>query len=427
MAVNFLNDTPGFQAFMKNRGGKPLYLDELKNLGINYDPNSQNISMPFLDNIFGAKKAPANGLKSIDELIAQNGYANLTPDKTPIGVPAPNLPGGGYDPSIAEAGKYSFLTDPSQYSSLLGGTTAPQGSPDFSSILSNPKLFSDVYKAPTGTADASFQDYIGKINAPSSTDAVQKQLDSQMLDQILSQIDRETSGAVASNKLDFADRGLSGPGQTSDIEANAQAQLQAAGVRSKAGARSTVAQAELERQKAREAAANAAYAARYGVQANADTQARDIASRGALSDTALLNDLLKTQYQGGITQAEGAAGRALQGNLGYADLASKGRLSLADILSKKDISDADLANKLNIAMLGFTGDMNKANLAADSARYTADKQYGTDDFWTNLLKQTVTGTVGGATGGIGNALGGASSGFIDNLLKPKKKTAGVNY
>lgn len=52
-------------------------------------------------------------------------------------------------------------------------------------------------------------------------------------EQLLSGIDRDTNKAVGSLKMDFADRGLSGPGQMSDIEGVGLAQARGEGDRAK--------------------------------------------------------------------------------------------------------------------------------------------------------------------------------------------------
>lgn len=139
----------------------------------------------------------------------------------------------------------------------------------------NPALLSflgDQVPVDTSRADADFDALIGNINAPSSVDQVQSEIESDLMKQLLETIDRDTAGEAANLKLDFLDRGLGGPGQISDIEAIGLAQVGAEGGRKKASARSNYALAELGRVKAREEAAREAFSTRYKAGVNREQQ-----------------------------------------------------------------------------------------------------------------------------------------------------------
>lgn len=198
--------------------------------------------------------------------------------------------------------------------SASGSPAAKPFSFDLKSMVPS---FSGIYQAPTGVSDTYFNDYINKIGAPSSVDQVQKGLDSQSLEQMLAEIQRGTDQNVGSLKMDFLDRGLGGPGQVSDIEANAIAQARTGGERNKSAARLNAYQAELARQKAREDAVNSAYGQRYTVGAAADTQGRDIAAKGAMTDEQVLSDMLGKEYAGSVTQREGMLDRSSKESMNY--------------------------------------------------------------------------------------------------------------
>src|SRR3990167_11255563 len=100
-------------------------------------------------------------------------------------------------------------------------------------------------------AEQYFQDYMGNIAAPSSVDEVQRQIESDILKQTLGEIGRGTEQNLATAKLDFGERGLLGPGRTSDIVENALAQIRTGGERTAAGARSQLALGEIGRMKAK--------------------------------------------------------------------------------------------------------------------------------------------------------------------------------
>lgn len=167
-----------------------------------------------------------------------------------------------------------------------------------------------IYKGATESAqqygEQYFQDLIGRIGAPSSVDEISKGLENEQVKQLLDEIDRTTKGTVATTKLDALDRGVGGPGQYGDIEANALAQVRTGGDRTKAGVRLSAYQSELARQKAREEAVNSAYGTRYQVGAASDVQNKN-----------LIAQLLGQEYQGGVTQREGVLTRAASEKQNY--------------------------------------------------------------------------------------------------------------
>lgn len=185
----------------------------------------------------------------------------------------------------------------------MAPSSAPAGKPLNYNL---PGAFTDMSKASPALGDQYFQDYMGKIGAPSSVDAVQKGLDTQGVQQLMAEIDRMTRGSLASTKLDALDKGVGGVGGMGDVEANALAQVRTGGERNKSAAMLQAYQAELTRQKAREDAVNSAYGKRYEVGAASDTQGRS-----------LMADLLGKEYAGGVTQSEGALNRASTQGMNY--------------------------------------------------------------------------------------------------------------
>src|SRR3990167_224823 len=130
---------------------------------------------------------------------------------------------------------------PGDYSYLFTGEKPV----DYTSRL---KPFTDFYKPPEDTSAAMFAELLKSIEAPSSVEEVQRQIESEALKRNLEDIERGTKESVASSRLDFLDRGIGGPGQMSDIEANALAQLQTGGARTKAGSKTSVLLTQLGRQ-----------------------------------------------------------------------------------------------------------------------------------------------------------------------------------
>jgi hypothetical protein len=263
-----------------------------------------------LDNPALYDKSIANTYKGFSD----RGVSVLDPSH-PLGMGS-SLPldsGGTYnlDTMIANLLK-GFGTGGANGAGLPGLPAGNPGSALVNTAKGNNLLFADRYTAPANPSDKFFQDYLTSLTGPSSSEDALKSVEGQGLEQLLAEIDRETAGQVGSAKLDFLDRGISGPGQVSDIEANAIAQLKTGGARNKAAARTSVLTSQLGRQAEKEKAKSAALGLRYTTGAAADIAGRDIAARGAQSDSQILAQLLGTQYQGGITQAEGAQNRTLE-------------------------------------------------------------------------------------------------------------------
>ena len=212
------------------------------------------------------------------------------------------------------------------------------------SLASNATKFSDVYKAPDNTAENdAFTAYLNSINAPSSTEQVQQDLENQDLTNTLAQIDRLTGSNVADVKMNANDRGIGGPGQTSDIEMNAIAQAVSGGEQTKAGAYTTLANARLARQTDKEKAAQAALGQKYQQTATEAGQDKTIAAQGAQTDVQAANELLGTQYTAEQTAAENAKNRILQGTTTYAQLSSSDQQNLLNNFVKTAISGQELS------------------------------------------------------------------------------------
>ena len=272
--------------------------------------------------------------------------------------------------------------------------------------------FSDLYKPPMGTSETMFQDLIKNIGAPSSVDEVQRGIESQTLQELLSGIDRDTRLATGSATADFADRGLMFPGGTSDIAQNALAQIQSDALRTKTGARLGFAGQELGRLKAREEAARGAYGTRYGVGAAADTQGRNIYSQGALSDAEMLNQLLTTQYRGGLT----GAGK-------FADISSERERQYYNNLleSLLKMKGFDVSNTQFFRGLEQTAAQNALGRTAAYDTEVLKKSQQGGGFWDDLWQGALTGAVGGVTSGLTGGITSMGGNFLSNILKGKPK------
>lgn len=251
---------------------------------------------------------------------------------------------------LKDPSRYNYLKDPSEYQFLLNNTPTNQYAANLPNNLST---FSNTYTDPGDNTDAYFSDLLGSIGqGPTSTDQVYNELDSDLMSQILQGIDVDTKKSVGSLKSDFADRGLSGPGMISDIEATGLAQAYGDADTRRASTRTDFATKQLDRIRQREAEQNAAkqaaYQARFGAGVQQGAQARDIASRGAMTDVAAKNEALQNQ----AALEEQALGRKQQRELSYADLLRAGEQAYAQTSG----SDADLwANLLNARDLGMAG------------------------------------------------------------------------
>lgn len=198
----------------------------------------------------------------------------------------------GYGSSPGQANPYAppnlaFLQDPSKFDFLktLGDKTTKIGS-----------------------TDNLFQDLLTNIGG-------QNQNDTAALNNLLADIGIDEKNTVGATKSDFLDRGLGGPGQISDIEANAIAQNRSMADRTRTGARVDTVGKGLDR-------LATAYGQRYATGAS-----------NAATDAATYNDLLKS------------------GNLAYANLASGRETDYAKILS--DLYSGGEKNKIDTMQPGY--------------------------------------------------------------------------
>jgi hypothetical protein len=215
-----------------------------------------------------------------------------------------------------------------------------------------------------------FQDYIKSISAPSSVEEAQRGIESDILTQTLSDIDLDTKKQLADATMGFQERGLGGPGQTSDIESNALAQIQAGGAKTAAGARTTMAQSEIEREKQKEAAQQAAYGQRY-----------TSAQQGAMQDVSTMNDLLKTQYTQSMQAGESEAQResTLKQSLAQITDADKRQYYsqlLDSLLKNKSIDEASTEFFAKLDFDAQQGSYNRT--AAYNQAVLGKSQQGTD-------------------------------------------------
>ena len=248
-------------------------------------------------------------------------------------------------------------------------------------FLKNPNL-------PQGSSEGYFQDFLKNINAPSSVDAVQKNLESQQLMELLSGIDTDTSKAVGSTTMDFFDRGLTGPGATSDIAENALAQIRGEAGRAKTGARLAFAGQDLGRLKAREEAARGAYGTRYGVGAAADTQARNIYARGGEKFADIASSKTSQFYNNLLESLLKSKGFDVSNNQFFRGLENK---NAQDALARTAAYDTAILNKSQQGGQGFM----------DSLRQGLDVTKSVVDLGTGLFgKKKLPKDEGGYEGGI---------------------------
>ncbi len=212
---------------------------------------------------------------------------------SPIGIPDLSY--------LDKTGKFNYLKDKGNFSSLLDpnanrGLLGNDPNQYISALPNAAKTFASVYQGPGyGKSDMALSDLVRRADAPSSVDQVRSELNNDQLDQTLAGIDQDTTNNAGSIKSDFLDRGLSGAGMFSDIEANALGQNLGAGTRAKAAARTTLGQSSLDLQKAREAAAMDAAKTRATTFAGQDEQANQIAAGGATTDVGTYANLLGQQ------------------------------------------------------------------------------------------------------------------------------------
>src|SRR3990167_3794233 len=100
----------------------------------------------------------------------------------PKGMPPSTQPVNSYDLNNPEFLRRLLDTSQFDYLKNFGNQNLPgQGF-----------RFSDLYKPPTGTSETMFQDLIKNIGATSSVDEVQKSIESQTMQELMSGIDRDT-------------------------------------------------------------------------------------------------------------------------------------------------------------------------------------------------------------------------------------------
>jgi len=236
------------------------------------------------------------------------------------------------------------LLNTSQYDFLKSYSQNPYTT----NLADKAKTFTSSYRAPRATSNLDFNQLLGVIGAPSSVDQVQSGIDSDRMKQILEGIDTDTTHSIGSLKSDFLDRGLSGPGMASDIEGSALAQAYSDANKNKTAARTDFASKELDRLKAKEEALQGAYGQKYQTAVGRDTQATDIASKGALNDTNLYANLLGEQ---GNLQSQDLDRQSKQiltmadllksGNESYATLNNSNAQLLAQLLNARDLGYAE--------------------------------------------------------------------------------------
>jgi hypothetical protein len=182
----------------------------------------------------------------------------------------------GFTPLTGLTGGLNALTGYFTGYGSKPGEANPFGVPNLD-FLKNPIDLTKNFKPIDTTAsDATFKDLLTNIGG-------QNQNDTEALNNLLNDINIQGNNTVGATKSDFLDRGLGGPGQISDIEANAIAQNRADTGRTAANARTTTVGKGLDR-------LATAYGTKYA--GSLDT---------AKTNAATFNDLLKA---GGLATAD---------------------------------------------------------------------------------------------------------------------------
>lgn len=134
------------------------------------------------------------------------------------------------------------------------GPSNPYSAVDFESLMKQ-----DL-EAPGNAYDygGAYKNLLSMINAPSSVEAVQQDVEGQQMQNLLADVGIQTKNAYGSTMSDMADRGLVGAGQSSDIAANALGQVNAMGARTSSGIYGDYALARLQRLFGKEQAAQGA-------------------------------------------------------------------------------------------------------------------------------------------------------------------------
>ncbi len=169
----------------------------------------------------------------------------------------------------------------------------------------------------TQGTDARFNEILASIQGPTGIEDVQQQLDNERLQQILGDIGRRTEADVATQRSAFAERGLTGPGATSDIAENALAQIIAGGGRSAAGASVDVRLGELQRLRQRESEIRA-----------------------------LSTQLLGLEFGGQESQLGREQGRVLSA----ADILANQRITSGSLQTTRDIEGARIGAQLSLGV-----------------------------------------------------------------------------
>ena len=296
---------------------------------------------------------------------------------------------------------------PSDYTDLLDFAGQTGGAEKYLSMLPGAqRKFGDFYNAPEDTSDKAFQDYLTKINAPGGTEEVRKRLESDALTQTLADIDRDTAQQIADLKMSMQERGIGGPGQTSDIEQVALAQAGASGGRTKAQARTTLQSQQLEREAGREKAVAEAYGTRYGAEVAKAGQERQLAAQAATTDVTAANQLLQLAFTTGAQGEQSQMDRMLKARETVANLTSQEKMNTLNNLYKMMIAEADneverekIQSQFEIAQLEAENALERARMSGKSS-----KQSG-DEVWGNIFSTLVTGVAGGFGGKLGEGLG----------------------
>ena len=227
---------------------------------------------------------------------------------------------------------YNFLTDTSKYDFLKNPVSAAPV-----------KTFASTYTPPGfAKSDQLYSDLIGSTSAPSSVDQVRTELNNDQLDQTLQGIDQDTAQTVGNLKGDFLDRGLSGPGMISDIEANALAKAYGDADKTKAAARTQVGQSTLDLLKNRETAANAARTAAAGAGLSEDQLLNQIEAQGATTDVNAENTAENNAKN--LTNQNALSWTSLlnSGNQNYASALQGGNDLFAQLLNARDLGAAGI-------------------------------------------------------------------------------------
>ena len=353
---------------------------------------------------FGLTEAPDHILPEYEIAKTMSNYGSNIFDPTHPLYRNPNLSGSG-------SGNIDGLLSRLFSSNGLPGSGSAL--PGVGSLGSKAIRFSDLYK-PSGTnlSDKYFDDLLGQISTSgqSSIDAVTKSLESEQLQQLLGEIDKDTAGQVSSIKMDALDRGIGGPGQVSDIESNAVAQAMSGGGRTKAAARTQYSLADLARQKAAEQerakALQTAYGSRYAAGVSREQDQNRISAQGAMTEAQMLNELLGTEYKGGITTGEGAADRGSRESMNMLNQYLDANLKTRQMTQQDRQFYDNLQAEIEQAALGRTADYNRTLLGRQSESSFADQ----------LFENAFSGLVGSVSGGIGSA----ASDYLTGSAKKKK-------